>query len=63
MTYPCRNAEESYQSLLTKKNAKPVKRSNIITQQSKSIEYPKIVDIKLNTIEQSKTCHELFKAG
>ena len=32
-----RNVKEHYQSFLRNKNSKPVKRSNIITQQSKSL--------------------------
>ena len=33
-----RNAKEHYQLFLRKKNAKPVKRSKVITQQPKSLE-------------------------
>ena len=42
-----------------KKNTKLVKRSKIITRQSKPIENPKIIDIESVTIEPVKTSHKL----
>ena len=42
-------------------NKKLVKRSKIITKQTKHIENPNIIDIKLATIKFSKTFHKLSK--
>ena len=41
-----RNAKEHYQSFIRKKNAKSVKQSKTITQQSKTLENSNTVDIK-----------------
>ena len=43
------------------KNAKLVKRSKIITQQTKTFENRNVVDIKSVTIEHPKTFHKLSK--
>ena len=54
------NAKECCNSYLKRKNKKFVKQLKIIAQQSKTIEHPNIVDIKLLQ-NISKTLHELFK--
>ena len=43
------------------KNKKLVKRPKIITQRTETVENLSIVDIKLVTIEHSKTSHKLSK--
>ena len=57
---PC-NAEVHFQSFIRKKSTKSVKQWKIITQQSKTLENPNIVDIKLVIIEHPKTLHKLSK--
>ena len=53
-----RNAKEHYQSFIRKKK-KSVKKSEIITDQTKTFENPNIVDIIIT--EQPKTSHKLSK--
>ena len=50
------NAKEHYQSFLRKKNIKSVKKSKIITYQTKN---PNIFDINSVIIEHSKNLHKL----
>ena len=57
---PCNN-KEHYQSFLRKKKTKFVKKLMIITQQPKSIESSKTIDIKSVTIVHPKTSYKLFK--
>ena len=54
-----RNAKEHYQSFIRKKKKKSVKKSEIITDQTKTFENPNIVDIIIT--EQPKTSHKLSK--
>ena len=54
------NGKEHYQSFL--KNTKSVKRSKMITQKSKPVENPKIIDIKSVTIEHLKNSHKLSQS-
>ena len=56
------NAKEHYQSFIRKENTKPVKQSEIIVYQPKSLENPNIVDIKLVIVEHPKTSHKFSKA-
>ena len=53
-----KNTLPLYQSFIRKKN-KFSKESKIMTQQPKTFENPKIVDIKSVIIEQPKTSHKL----
>ena len=55
------NAKQYYKSYLKRKNTHLVKRSKIITQLLKSLENPKIVDIKSVTKEHPKTSCKLSK--
>ena len=56
------NTKEYYNSYLKRRNAKPVKRSKIITQQPKHFKNPNIVDIKSVIIDYPvKTLHKLSK--
>ena len=57
---PC-NAKEHYQSFLRKKNRKSVKQSEIISNQSKTLENPNIVDIKSVITEHPKSSYKLSK--
>ena len=50
---PC-NAKEQYQSFIRKKNRKSVK-------QSKTFDYPNIVDIKSVITDHTETSHKLSK--
>ena len=54
-----RNAEEHYQSYLSKKNRKSVKQSEIITYQAK---FRVTVDIKPVITEDPQNSHKLFNA-
>ena len=55
------NAKEYNQFHSKKKNTKLISRSKIITQQSKTIENPNIIDIKSVNIEHPKTSGKLSK--
>ena len=56
-----RNPKEHYQPFLRKKNTKPLKQSKITTQQPKTIECPKCINIKSVTIEHPKISHKSSK--
>ena len=56
-----RTTKEQYQSFVRKKNAKPLKQSKMITQQTKSIANLNIIDIISVTTENLKASHELSK--
>ena len=56
-----RNVKEHYQSLIRKKNKKPVKESKIITYQPKSFGNPNIFDKKSVITEHPKASHKLSK--
>ena len=49
------NAKEYSQSFITKENTKPVKQSEIITCQQKTLENPNIVNIESVITEYPKT--------
>ena len=56
-----RDAKEHYQSFIIQKNRKSIKKSKIITYQSKTFQNPKIVDIKSVITEYPTTSHKLSK--
>ena len=57
---PC-NDKEHYQSFLRKKNTKSVKQSKLFTQQPKTFENPKVIDMETIITEYPKTSHKLSK--